>query len=629
MPVDSELLATLLAPIVGENSAGRDLRYDPAYAVFKEERREDIVIPGSDDTDRKVADWNRVISLGTDLLGRQTKDLQLAAWMTEALLRRDGIGGLATGLEVLRGLLERFWESLHPEMEGGDPELRIGPLEWVGSRLVYGVQLVTVASGGITFLDYIQSRAIPPEGTIADASYDDGTALRAARDEAASFGKVMPETVDSAVGGTSKTFFRALVTDVLGALASLDNLERVSDERFGREAPAFTGLREALDELRRFTAGTLARKLEDDPDPVDNASEDVGDAHTAVVVDGSLSSEPVSLQDASQRIALVARWFRKQNASNPAPYAMLRGLRWGELQQSAPELDPRLLEAPPTAVRSRLKALMLDGKWPELLEQAENLMATPSGRGWLDLQRYVLTACSNLGDGYDAVAAVVRSELRVLLAAAPMLPRMTLMDDTPTANEETREWLRTDIFSDDASGHAASNTADITSMMESDADASTVGGEILTAALDDEQSTSRQGGFSRPRRSRTQRIRDPFEMARSEVALGRSGRAIELLTEELARESSPRGRFVRQTQIAFVMVEAGLLPVAQPLLRKLVETIDERSLEQWESGPLIAQPMALLYRVLVRTDADESERMQFYLRIARLDPLQAMALPTP
>jgi len=95
---------------------------------------------------------------------------------------------------------------------------------------------------------------------------------------------------------------------------------------------------------------------------------------------------------------------------------------------------------------------------------------------------------------------------------------------------------------------------------------------------------------------------------------------------ELARDQSARGRLVRQTQIAYVLVEAGLDAVAKPILQRLIETIDERNLEQWESGPLVAQPMALMCRVLDRTDGDESRRSDLYLRVCRLDPIQALSL---
>jgi hypothetical protein len=308
---------------------------------------------------------------------------------------------------------------------------------------------------------------------------------------------------------------------------------------------------------------------------------------------------------------------------------MLRGLRWGELRARAPEVEPKLLEAPPTPTRARLKGLMLDGKWSDLLEQCEGVMASPQGRGWLDLQRYVLTACDRLGTSYDGVAAAVRSELRVLLAALPQLPEMTLMDDAPTANGETRDWL-------DAQGLDAS-TGDGTP--ESNGDGSpdteiTDQSDTLAAALVEEDATSEHGGLRSGSRRRatapaTAAQRDPFAAARGELTQGRPNRAIELLVAELARERSPRGRFVRQTQIAYVMGEAGLDSVARPILEKLISTIDERGLEDWESGPLVAQPMALLCRVLDRAGDGSGDRDGYYLRICRLDPLQAMALQRP
>jgi predicted component of type VI protein secretion system len=79
------------------------MRYDPQYDAFKEARREELAVPDKDgnmSADRKVADWNRAIALGTALLSKSTKDLQLAAWMTEALLVRQGVSGLHTGIQA-------------------------------------------------------------------------------------------------------------------------------------------------------------------------------------------------------------------------------------------------------------------------------------------------------------------------------------------------------------------------------------------------------------------------------------------------------------------------------------------------------------------------------------------------
>src|SRR5215208_5088295 len=132
----------LLTAIPGPNPSGADLRYDPSYDKIKEARREDAELPqGAWQTERKTADYTLVVKLASDLLATKTKDLQVAAWLTEALLKRDGVRGLREGLALLRSLIAQYWDSLHPALEDGDPELRFGPLAWVGGKLGLAVRL--------------------------------------------------------------------------------------------------------------------------------------------------------------------------------------------------------------------------------------------------------------------------------------------------------------------------------------------------------------------------------------------------------------------------------------------------------------------------------------------------------
>ena len=205
------------------------------------------------------------------------------------------------------------------------------------------------------------------------------------------------------------------------------------------------------------------------------------------------------------------------------------------------------------------------------------------------------------------------------------------MDDAPTANGETQDWLDAQGLGPRDADRVPPADGNGTGAADSEISDQT---EALGGALAEEDATSEHGGLrSGPRRRPTPghaaAERDPFVAARGELAQGRPNRAIELLVAELARERSPRGRFVRQTQIAYVMVEAGLDTVARPILEKLVSTIDERGLEDWESGPLVAQPMSLLCRVLDRLADGSGDRDGLYLRICRLDPLQAIALQRP
>src|SRR5512143_109315 len=95
-------LEKILAPIPGDNPAGEDLRYGPIYDDIKEARRADDDLPlGKWERERKKAEWDKVISLSVAALGDKTKDLQIAAWLMEALTITEGFAGVAVGLKVL------------------------------------------------------------------------------------------------------------------------------------------------------------------------------------------------------------------------------------------------------------------------------------------------------------------------------------------------------------------------------------------------------------------------------------------------------------------------------------------------------------------------------------------------
>jgi type VI secretion system protein ImpA len=277
--------------------------------------------------------------------------------------------------------------------------------------------------------------------------------------------------------------------------------------------------------------------------------------------------------------------MRAASPSNPAPYLMLRGLRWGELR-AADTIDPLMLEAPPTEIRTRLKTLLLKSEWTKLIDAGEDVMATTFGRGWLDLQRYVLTACAELGSEYEHVSAAIRGALRSLLRDIPDLIDQTLMDDSPTANVETRAWLRDNGLLDPGD--------------EPDLPDAPVA------------------------RGRAGTRRDPYDTAMERVRAGDTDRAIDLLMREASQEKSERARFLRRSQAASIMVDAGLEAVAMPVLQEMLEQIDRHTLEDWESGETVAQALGLLYRCMNRLGEDESTREGLYLRVCRLDPIQAI-----
>ena len=50
----------------------------------------------------------------------KSKDLRIAVYLTRAAVRTDGLAGLADGLEVLAGFVEKYWDGVHPQLDPDD-----------------------------------------------------------------------------------------------------------------------------------------------------------------------------------------------------------------------------------------------------------------------------------------------------------------------------------------------------------------------------------------------------------------------------------------------------------------------------------------------------------------------------
>ena len=122
----------ILAPLPGDNPAGENLRYTPVYDEIKEARRADDPLDRGDwDREIKTSDWDRVIALSVEALTEKTKDLQIAAWLSEALTRTEGFEGLIVGLKILAGFLSNFWDTVYPEIDEDDRLKRGRMTDWM------------------------------------------------------------------------------------------------------------------------------------------------------------------------------------------------------------------------------------------------------------------------------------------------------------------------------------------------------------------------------------------------------------------------------------------------------------------------------------------------------------------
>ena len=103
-------LDSLLAPIAGDNPAGADVSYDEVYDKIKEARRQDDpnLAQGDWQAELKIAQWPMVRDLAQGVLSEQSKDLQIAAWLTEAMTQLKGLEGLTDGLTLIEQLKKKL-----------------------------------------------------------------------------------------------------------------------------------------------------------------------------------------------------------------------------------------------------------------------------------------------------------------------------------------------------------------------------------------------------------------------------------------------------------------------------------------------------------------------------------------
>ena len=592
----------LLNPIDGPNPSGADLRYT-LYDTIKEARREEAVPPpGMTERDRKVADNPLVIKLTIEALTKKTKDLWLAAWLTEAWLKQNGFSGLREGLALCHGLVEKFWDTLYPVIEDGDAELRAAPLEFLGTRLDIALKSVRlVEKERYSFTDVQESRKL---GYEADAKTNEAKQARAA---AVQQGKVALEILDKCFEETPKAFYAKAEKDLDGCLQVLAQLKESCDAKFGDMSPSFGKLESTLGEIRPVVHGFLQKKREKEPDPVEEVPSEATDAtsgveevsaagpvRTGVLISVETSSEPPDRLEAVRKIAEAAAFLRRREPRSPASYLMLRGLRWGELRAAIDRLDPTQLEAPPTELRKHLKRLALDKKWEELLEAAESAMALPCSRAWLDLQRSVVEACEALGSDYEAIARAIRSELKALVTDIPQLLDATLMDDTPAANSETRAWLNS--LSQGAPPQATAAEPSTTTTATADGFASRWPGQPT----------------------------DPYVTALQALREGQERKAFEILQQDLARQRSGRERFRRKMQLVEVCISTSKQNIAQPILDDLAAAIETHKLDDWEDPAMVANALAAIMKLSQRVQNDAAQRQKLFERICRLNPAQAL-----
>jgi type VI secretion system protein ImpA len=335
-------LETLLKPISDETVVGRNLRYvlfDQKRGIYwhdwiREAHRENLYedVP-------KLPDWPSVIELSTNALTSLTKDLQIAAWLSDALVKHSGhdrLAGLRDSLKLMRGLIEEYWDEVFPESdpEGDDGHFRARAniIAAFDARLSIAVKTIPLTDSmtGLkySYMDWEAAKSFDMTDKDGPDSFDS--------EQPEQERKITIEDWDKAVNGTPYRFFKGRLDLLRESSAALTALGEAIDLRFEREAPGLRELRRSLEDMT-----SLMQKLEKEKRPPEVAAEIEGPITTEApdspngraagfglpAISGSIKSR----DEALRRLADIAEYFRQTEPHSPISYLVQRAIKWGNM----------------------------------------------------------------------------------------------------------------------------------------------------------------------------------------------------------------------------------------------------------------------------------------------------------
>lgn len=329
----------ILAPLAGDQPTGVDLRQDfsPTSIYFRlrdaraqardAERQADT--EGSDEG--VPALWRPVATMAIGALKSTSKDLEVATWLTEALVRIAGLRGLMAGASVIGGLVERHWEGLFPMPEEGDMEIRVAAVAGLSGQGTDGTLMQPLRKAALFHRPDGSPFSLWQYQASVELSGITDPARRAQRIDSGVLPFEEVEKEARVAGAAHWSAQRELVTKTL---AAWKEMERAFDEKAGEASPAANRVRELLE----FVSETCGRFAP--PDATDGAAEMT--SATAAAGDGAAvvaAATPGSItgrEQALRQLTEIAAWFKRNEPSSPIGFTLDEAVRrarlgWPEL----------------------------------------------------------------------------------------------------------------------------------------------------------------------------------------------------------------------------------------------------------------------------------------------------------
>jgi len=334
-------LEAMLSPISEEKPSGENLRYSGLYDEITEARRADEDVDQGDwKIALKIADFRQVFNLAAPALTSQTKDLQIAVWLSESLVKLHGFAGLRDGLKLVGGLQENFWETLFPEIDEGDMEGRANAIEGLSKQTAFAIKQAKITQGeSYSFFDWEDSKRFDIPNNIATLDTADQEKYRELQEQAEKENRVTADRWRAAIAASRRNFYEEVNLTIEECWTEYRELNRVIEEKYDRnQMPGLSLLEKALDAVQTQVKKLLEEKRAEEPDPEVEETEAAGETVEGEVVaaDGSRTVAAgvgaiQSRQDALKRLGQLAEFFRKSEPHSPVSYLVQRAVKWGNM----------------------------------------------------------------------------------------------------------------------------------------------------------------------------------------------------------------------------------------------------------------------------------------------------------
>lgn len=366
----------LLVAISDDNPQGTDIREDRSptsdYYTIKDARNSARAAERSamfDESDSDLlAPWRDVAATAEKILRNTSKDLEVASWYTEALIRLHGFAGLRDGVFLMNGLVEQYWDSLYPEPDEDGLETKVAPLTGLNGDGADGTLLLPIRSaditpegdfGGFSFFQYQQARD-------ADKIADDDA--KSARLETLGYSIA---DVNLCVRTAEPQWAQDLVDTLDESLTSYKKINENLRAQCGQDAPPSTNISSLLDEVLRTVRFIYKEQLDSlkvveealgASDTASDSAQSTADPVGMVAQQGiTLPTGAItSREDALMLLEKAARYFRTYEPHTPLAPGLERLLNWGRM--TVAELMSELLpDDQSRAMYSQLTGVKLDG----------------------------------------------------------------------------------------------------------------------------------------------------------------------------------------------------------------------------------------------------------------------------